>query len=144
MMSKAERNVSTTEMLLGKPVEWAKPEHKDPVAHAKATGAEIIYEDDHVIAYFDDEDGREEPAAPGEQRISISPKNAPPSLMDIDASNQAVSTHLLYAVQQVTYKLGLQKTGYEIRANVLPPYQLNPFIRLKIRTGDPKKLKSLG
>ena len=143
-MSKAEQSISTTEILLGKPVEWPKPEHKDPVAHVKASGAEIIYEDDHVIAYFDDDDSREEPAGPGEQRISISPKHAPASLMDIDVSDQSTATHLLYAVQQVTFKLGLQKTGYEIRANVLPPYQQSPFIRLKIRTGDPKKSKGLG
>lgn len=140
-MSKAEHAVSITEVLLGKPVDWPKTGSKNAVDHVHNSKAEIVYEDDHVIAYIDDDDPREGDAAPGEKRISISPKDSPPSLMDIDISDGHIATQLLYAVQQVTFKLGLHKTGFEIRANVLPPYQERPFIRLKIRTGDPKKSK---
>lgn len=143
-MSKAKHAIPVTEVLLGHPVAWPKPASKTAVEHVQNSGAEVIYEDDDVIAYFDDDDAREGTAAPGERRISISPKNSPPSLMDIDISDGRVATQLLYAVQQVTFKLGLHKTGFEIRANVLPPYQERPFIRLKIRTGDPKKSKGLG
>lgn len=142
-MSKPEHAVPLSEVILGKPVAWPKPDHRDVMEHIAKTKAEIIYEDDHVVAYFDDDDTREDPATPNEKRVSISPKKSPPSLADLDISHGHIATSLLYAVQQVTFKLGLNKTGFELRANVLPPYQERPFIRLKIRTGDPKKSKGL-
>ncbi len=141
-MAKEDHSVQLTEVLRGGKVQWDKPKHRDVMEHIRSHNPEIIYEDEHVIAYIDDEDSREEPAQAGEKRISISPKNSPPSLMDLDITDAKVATHLLFAIQQVTYKLGLYKTGFEIRANVLPPYQQNPFIKLKIRTGDPKKSKA--
>lgn len=121
---------------------WPKATETNIVIHVASTGAEVVYEDDHVIAFEENDDDREGTAQAGERRITIAPKKHIPSLMDIDISDQQVAIHLLYAIQQVAYKLGLYKTGFEVRADVLPPYQRRPHIRLKIRTSLEKKAGS--
>jgi hypothetical protein len=59
--------------------------------------------------------------------------------LDFGVEDAQLSAHLLFALQQVAYKLNLHKTGFEVRFNVLPPYQRRPHLSLHIRTGDPKK-----
>jgi histidine triad (HIT) family protein len=137
-LNKANEPISLTEVLLGKPVAWPEKGHADVMDHIASSKAHIVYEDAHVVAFEEDDDKREDPAKPNDPRITIAPKKNVPSLMDIDLSDRPTAVHLLYAVQQVAFKLGLHKTGFEIHGNVLPPYQTKPGIRLKIRTGAPK------
>ena len=138
-MLKPSHPTSTTEVLLGKPVTWPKVTEVNIMTHVASSGAVVVFEDDHVIAFEENDDEREGIVQPGERRITIAPKKHVPSIMDIDLSDHNVAIHLLYAIQQVAYKLQLYKTGFEVRADVLPPYQTRPHIRLKIRTGTPKK-----
>lgn len=137
---------SITEMLYGGPVPWEKGGHHfNLMDHIRSCGGEIVYEDDLVIAYVEeDDDQREAAKGADEKRITIAPKGSVQSLFDLDVGDTQTAAHLLYAIQQVTFKLGLHKTGYEIRANVMPPYQQRPRLRLKIRTENANQEDELG
>jgi diadenosine tetraphosphate (Ap4A) HIT family hydrolase len=131
--------------MLGRPIVWAKSDsHFDLVKHIASSGSVVVFEDEHVIAYEDDDDEREGAIKPGERRITIAPRKPIASLLDIGIADAQVSAHLLFALQQVAFKLNLHKTGFEVRFNVLPPYQRRPHLSLHIRTGDPKKGEALG
>jgi diadenosine tetraphosphate (Ap4A) HIT family hydrolase len=114
-------------------VPWAK---KAKQWQKLAAGVEVVYEDEHVIAYHDPEDApHESPREPGEIRVTVIPKEFVPSLMDLDVTHEALNAQMLFAVQQVAYKLGLQNEGFEVREHVLPPYQHRPGYALRIRAG---------
>jgi hypothetical protein len=67
------------------------------------------------------------------------PRKPVQSLLDIGIADAELSAHLLFELQQVAYKLNLHHTGFEVRFNLLPPYQRRPHLSLHIRTSDPKK-----
>lgn len=140
-MSKKADNVSLVDLLRSSPVVWAKPDrHFDVMEHIATVGAVVLFEDEYVVAYdADNDDDREDATNAGEPRITIAPKLRVPSLLDIGVADAQLSAHLLFALQQVAYKLSLHKTGFEVRCNVLPPYQRRPHLSLQIRTGEPKK-----
>lgn len=98
--------------------------------------AQVVYEDADVIAFHDPEDSPHESArVEGEIRITILPKESVPTLMDLSVSHEALNARMLFAVQQVAYLLGLQKTGFEVRSHIMPPYQHRPGFALHIRAG---------
>jgi len=141
-MSKIRKTVSIAELMRGGAIAWPKPDsHFDIMKHIEASGAVVVFEDEHVVAYEIDDDAREGPMQAGERRISIAPRKTVQSLIDIGIADAQLAAHLLFALQQVAYKLSLHKTGFEVRFNVLPPYQRRPHLSLHIRTGDPKKSK---
>jgi hypothetical protein len=140
--SKTRDTVSIAELMRGRPIEWPKPDsHFDVMKHIAKSGATVVFEDEHVVAYEIDDDEREETIQAGERRITIAPRKPVASLLDVGIADSQVSAHLLFALQQVAYKLDLHKTGFEVRFNVLPPYQRRPHLSLHIRTGDPKKTR---
>ncbi|HZZ66300.1 MAG TPA: hypothetical protein VFE17_12410 [Candidatus Baltobacteraceae bacterium] len=116
-------------------VEW----QKKAKAWDKIIGdAQIVYEDADVVAFHDPEDSPHESArVEGEIRITILPKDALPTLMDLSVRHEALNARMLFAVQQVAYLLGLQHTGFEVRSHILPPYQHRPGFALHIRAGKP-------
>ncbi len=127
----------------GGPITWPKPDlHLDLMEYIAAAGAVVIYEDEHVVAYEIDDDDREPTIRAGERRITISPRKPIQSLLDIGIADAQLSAHLLFGLQQVAYKLSLHKTGFEVRFNVLPPYQRRPHLSLHIRTGKPSTATS--
>jgi diadenosine tetraphosphate (Ap4A) HIT family hydrolase len=103
----------------------------------KAIGdAEVVYEDNHVIAFHDPEDAPHESArAEGEIRVTLLPKQPVATLMDLNVTHEELNARMLYGVQQVAYKLNLQNEGFEVRAHVLPPYQHRAGYALRIRAG---------
>jgi hypothetical protein len=141
-MSKNRDTVSIAELLRGRPIVWPKPDpHFDVMKHIASAGAHIVFEDGHVVAYEIDDDDREDPMQAGERRITIAPRKPVQSLLDIGIADAQLSAHLLFALQQVAFKLNLYKTGFEVHFNVLPPYQRRPHLSLHIRTGDPKEVR---
>jgi hypothetical protein len=143
-MSKARKTVSVAELLRGEPITWPKRHSDvDVMDYIADTGALVIFEDDHVIAYEMDDDEREGTIPIGERGITVAAKKPVQSLLDVGVADAQLMAHLLFALQQLTYKLGLHKAGYEVRFNVLPPYQRRPHLSLHIRTGDPKKSRSV-
>jgi hypothetical protein len=142
-MSKARDTVSIAELMRGGPITWPKPDsHFDLMKHIEASGAVVVFEDEHVIAYEIDDDDREEAMVAGERRITIAPRKTVQSLLDVGIADAQLSAHLLFGLQQVAYKLSLHKTGFEVRFNVLPPYQRRPHLSLHIRTGKPSTATS--
>jgi hypothetical protein len=73
----------------------------------------------------------------GEIRITIVPKEPVKTLLDLNVTHEDLNARMLFAVQQVAYKLGLQNQGFEVRSHVLPPYQRRPGYALHIRAGKP-------
>ena len=136
-MYKPDEAMSVVEVLRGEPIIWPKGDrahHFDIMEHVKKMGGKIIYEDAQVVAYEEPaDDDREGPMEKGELRITVAPKARVATLLDLDVGDAGLAAHLLVAIQQVAFKLGLHKTGFEIRSNILPPYQERPRLRLKIR-----------
>jgi hypothetical protein len=109
--------------------------HFDIMKQIAADRPVVVFEDEHVVAYEIDDDDREEIMDVGERRITIAPRKPVVSLLDIGVADAQLSAHMLVALQQVAYKLNLHRTGFEVRFNVLPPYQRRPHLSLHIRTG---------
>jgi hypothetical protein len=143
-MKKSSDGCSKGELLRGAPIAWPKcDEDTDIARHVRNTAARIVFEDDQVIAFEVDDDEREGPAASNERRITVTPKMQLESLLDIGVAEAQLSAHLLFALQEVAFKLKLYQTGFEVRCNVLPPYQRRPRFSLQIRTGRREKPRRL-
>jgi hypothetical protein len=126
--------------LLGQEPNYVKdqPPQKFRSAHKDS----IIYEDEHVIAIQENDtehsDGSD--IATWERRVILAPKNHIESLLDLDVDDGRTAVHLLRGIQKVALKLGLEKHGFEIAIDVLPPRQHANLLKIKIRSGekDPK------
>ena len=77
---------------------------------AREIPANIVYEDDLVLAFHDIE-----PAAP--THILIVPKKPLPRIAHAEAEDQALLGHLLLKANAVAAQLGLSKTGYRLVIN---------------------------
>src|ERR1700735_3381698 len=84
--------VSVTELILGRPIAWPKPDsHFDVMKHIEKSGAVIVFEDEHVVAYEIDDDVREVPKLPEERRITIAPRKPVQSLLDLGVADTPLS-----------------------------------------------------
>jgi histidine triad (HIT) family protein len=77
---------------------------------AREIPAQIVYEDDLVIAFRD-----VKPGAP--VHVLIVPKKAIPRIAEVKAEDQAVLGHLLLKAAQVADKVGLSSSGYRLVVN---------------------------
>lgn len=77
---------------------------------AREIPANIIFEDDSVIAFRDIK-----PAAP--VHALIVPKKPIPRIADAEEMDQAVLGHLILKAAEVADKLGLTKSGYRLVIN---------------------------
>jgi diadenosine tetraphosphate (Ap4A) HIT family hydrolase len=122
-----------TDLITAGKIDWGK---KSQDWRKAVGGAQVVYEDDHVIAFHDPVDApHESPRTEGEIRITVLPKEPVGTLMDLNVTHEPLNARMLFAVQQVAYKLGLHKQGFEVREHVLPPYQHRPGYALRIRAG---------
>ena len=132
--------VHVSDMVGKTPIAWPK---KAEDWEEAIKGAEVIYEDHAVVAFHEiEDDPQESPRDPDELRITVMPKKHVRSLLDLSAADEALNAAMLFGIQQVAYKLGLQKKGFEVRAHVLPPYQRRPGLVYKIRAGKPPQKNS--
>jgi hypothetical protein len=128
--------VRLTEVLAVAPDRWPKRvRHKTLRKKLKRKGIEVVYEDDLVVAFHQAEDDYDSPQHTWRTRVVIAPKNEMHTLMDLGVADEALTTALLHGIQQVALKLNLHKEGFEIRADVLPPYQQVGYLRFKVRAG---------
>jgi|GEM_PF-6032845 len=131
----ASRDILLSELLVNGKIEWGK---KAQDWRKTVAGAQIVYEDERVIAFHDPVDSpHESPRVAGEIRVTVLAKDPIPSLMDLNLTHEALNAQMLFAVQQIAYKLNLHKEGFEVREHVLPPYQHRPGYALRIRAGKP-------
>ena len=102
---------------------------------------EIVYEDHHVVVFHDPVDEEHEsPRVPGEIRLTLLSKSASvESLMDLSVADETLNAAILHGIQQAALRLGLEKTGFEVRAHIYPPLQHRPELAFKIRAGKPPK-----
>ena len=124
-----------TDLINGDKIRWGKKAQN----WAKTVrNAEIIYQDDVVVAFHDPEDSpHESPRVEGEIRITVLSKRQVATMLDLNVTHEDLNAQMLFAVQQVAYKLGLQNEGFEVRSHVLPPYQHRPGYALHIRARRP-------
>lgn len=139
-MSRTDGTPSIAELLRGRPIEWPElhPGY-DVVKHVAKARAVIVFEDEFVIAY--EAGDRAEAAAACERRVTIEPKQPLASLLEFGPGSAQIATHLLVALQRVAFQLSLHRTGFEVRLNVLPPYQRRPHLSLELRSGDSKRAR---
>jgi hypothetical protein len=102
---------------------------------------EIVYDDHHVVVFHDPEDEEHESARiPGEIRLTLlSKKEGVNTLMDLGVADETLNSAILHGIQQAALSLGLEKTGFEVRAHIYPPLQHRPAVAFKIRAGKPPK-----
>jgi hypothetical protein len=132
-----KEQVHLSDIVAKTPIQWPK---KAVDWEEAIKGAEVIYEDHLVVAFHETEDDPQESLrVPGELRITLMPKRHVRSLLDLSVADEHLNAALLFAIQQVAYKLDLQDKGFEVRAHVLPPYQHRPGLVYKIRSGKPPK-----
>lgn len=136
-MSTARKPTLAPSDILGGPPDWPK----DSRTWEKVVGDnEIVYEDDHVVVFHDPvDDEHESPRAAGELRATLITKRHVHSLMDLGVADEALGARILHGIQQAAYRLGLEKTGFEVRSHVYPPLQHRPELAFKIRSGKPPK-----
>lgn len=132
-LSKHEK--AMVDVMLGAPVQWPKkPESWKEIAG----DAEVVYEDDDVIAFHERQDDPAESArVAGEIRVMLLSKTHVPSLLHLGPADHHISAALLHGIQQVAYRLDLNVKGFEVRMKVLPPLQHRPQLAFEIRSGKP-------
>jgi len=145
-MKQADKPLELTEVLLDKPVEW--PKHGSLHALLKklsgaeaedGSGVEVVYEDDYVVAFHEVDDPTEQQMHKWDVRVTVAPKRHRSTLLDLGVGDEALTAALLNGVQQAALKLRLYETGFEVFAGVLPPFQRNAYLTLRIRAGKQSK-----
>lgn len=126
-----KRRVTPAE-LLGADPQWSKDRKR---WEELAGGNEIVYEDHHVIVFHDPVDEEHESRrTDGEIRLTLLSKSATvESLMDLSVADETLNAAILHGIQQSALRLGLEKTGFEVRAHIYPPLQHRPELAFKIR-----------
>jgi hypothetical protein len=130
---KDKGRVFISHVLRGAPVAFEAAKTLDD--HLKKVDRdEIVYEDEHVVAYLQhDEDAGSNTG--WTEKVAIALKSHVPTLLDLDVCDQRSAAALLRAIQVVALKLQLYEKGFEVRLDVLPPLQRKGFLELKLRSG---------
>jgi hypothetical protein len=142
-MHKEDKTFQITEVLRPTPIEWPKKGSLHALlkkltgTELEDAGVEVVYEDDHVIAFHEVDDD-DDHAHKWSVRVTVAPKHHVATLLDLGVGNEALTAALLSGVQQASLRLGLHKTGFELFAGVLPPFQQNSYLTLRIRSGKQK------
>lgn len=125
--------------VLAGPPQWPK----EPKPWGKLVGDnDVVFEDGKVVVFHDPVDEAHESArAPGETRLTLLSKKHVHSLLDLGVHDDGLAAAVLNGIQQAAYRLGLEKTGFEVRAHVYPPLQHRPELAFQIRAGKPPKAK---
>jgi hypothetical protein len=125
--------------LLGR--EPAYKKHEPPHALRADHAETVVYEDDEVFA-VEQKTTKELPdgskAEVWDTRVVLAPKRHIRSLLDLDVADGTTALALLRGIQRVALKLGLEKRGFEISIDVLPPRQHCDLLKIKIRSGEKK------
>src|SRR5450631_1744712 len=95
---------------------------------------DVVYEDDLTIAYIH-RTADHGSTTHWTHKIAIALKAHVPTLLDLDVSDARETGALLRAIQAVAYKLNLFETGFEIRADILPPLQRKGYLEISVRSG---------
>jgi len=128
---------SVLHTLLGERPDYPKNDHPERFRHHHKDA--IVYEDDDVVAIDQGEvDHHDDGSAPHlwAHRVILVPKQHVESLLDLDVADATTALSLLRGIQRVALHLGLEKQGFEVAIDVLPPEQQSNLLKIKIRTGE--------
>jgi hypothetical protein len=130
--------------LLGQKPGYPKEEH--PEHFRKHHKNAIIYEDDEVVAIDQTDTDHEGGSAPHlwTERIILVPKKHIESLLDLDVADGPTAIALLRGIQKVALQLGLERQGFEVAIDVMPPEQHSNLLKIKIRSGEKAPISSSG
>jgi hypothetical protein len=143
MSDERRKKVITAADVLGAEPKWPK----EPKEWEKLVGDnEVVYEDRHVVVFHDPVDEEHESERiPGEIRLTLlSKKEGVETLMDLGVADETLNAAILHGIQQTALRLGLQKSGFEVRSHIYPPLQHRPAVAFKIRAGKPPKRGGAG
>ena len=141
-MSEPEKPIQVSDVLIGRPLEF--PKHGTLHSLLKRltgadaeedAGIEVVYEDDLVVAFHEIDPLDDDHIHKWSVRVTVAPKHHRTTLLDLGVGDEELTTALLNGVQQAALKLRLHETGFEVFAGVLPPYQRNAYMTLRIRAG---------
>jgi len=118
---------------------WKK---QDWFCHGILDGAlpsESVYETGDVLAFRAPKGHRNKKY---DQHIIVIPKRHVETLLDLGKDDASLAADLLGAIQATAIGCGLDRDGFFVRANVLPPYQGTGHVHLHLLSGKVKKEKA--
>lgn len=74
----------------------------------------VVWENEHVLAFH-------HPRPQAEIHVVVIPKQHVPSLLDPLALDEALLSSMMRAIQETARQLGLDHTGFYVRANAAAP-----------------------
>jgi hypothetical protein len=137
-MDKQPRTNPCLAALLGREPEFKK--RQPPHVFRSDNAGAVIYEDDAVFAIEQRDKETHDGSNPDvwDTRVLLAPKEHIRSLLDLDVSDGPTAIALLRGIQRVALQLGLEKRGFEISIDVMPPRQHVDLLKIKIRSGEKK------
>jgi hypothetical protein len=140
-MPKNGRLLEMTGVLRTEPIDWPKKGSLHALLKKlsgedaeRGSELEIVYEDAQVVAFHEIDDDPNH-ARKWDVRVTVAPKHHKSTLLDLGVADEALSAALLNGLQQAALRLNLHETGFEVFAGVLPPYQQNGYLTLRLRSG---------
>jgi len=142
-MEKLE-HASFLQTLLGEKPGYPKDEGPDHFRHHHKDA--IVYEDAEVVAIDQGGEVHDDGSDPHlwHHRLLLVPKKHIESLLDLDVADGSTALSLLRGIQRVALHFGLEKQGFEVAIDVLPPNQSTNLLKIKIRTGEKHPVTASG
>ena len=101
-----------------------------------AIDAERVYENDEALAFRAPKGHRNKKY---DQHVIVIPKRHVETLLDLGPEDAPVAGCVLDAIRGAAAAAGLDRSGFFVRANVLPPYQGTGHLHLHLLSGKRKK-----
>jgi histidine triad (HIT) family protein len=97
---------------------------------------ERVYENAEAVAFRAPPGHRNRKYA---QHLIVIPRRHLETLLDLGGDGAAVASGLLDAVRGAAAAAGIDRTGFFVRANVMPPYQGTGHVHMHLLSGKLKK-----
>jgi histidine triad (HIT) family protein len=116
-------------------VVWARSDWYCERVLSGVDPVEKVYENDQALAFHVDlQRGKKKLAV----HVMVIPKRHVPTLLDLAPNDGALVMGLIDAVQGTARTLGLEKSGFYMRINCLPPYQHTGHMHWHVMVDEPK------
>ena len=114
---------------------WARPDWYCQSVLSGAQPVERVYESEQVLAFHVRGERRKKRRA---VHVMVIPKRHVPTLLDLGPGDASLVMALLEAVQGAARALGLDKSGFYVRVNCLPPYQHTGHLHWHVIVDEPR------
>jgi histidine triad (HIT) family protein len=137
MLSLREQEAMTTR--IGSKIDWKNADWFCNGILDGSLPAERLFENDEALAFVAPQGHRNKKY---DVHALVIPKRHVETILDLDPSG-SVPGALIEAVSAAARSLGLDQSGFFLRANVLPPYQGTGHMHMHLLSGKRKKKKSI-